>query len=151
MWPSLLKAHQNDSAGLGRVYKPGRAVGIWSVSSRLAIPVEHPSEARRLVRSRLIGASAETIEIAQTLVSELVSNALRHGLGGAMLIAEIENDHLHVEVLDGESTLTLAALPPDSSREGGRGLAIIDALASAWGVKSRPIGKAVWFDLVLGP
>lgn len=121
------------------------------MSSRLATPVEHPSEARRLVRSRLIGASAETLEIAQTLVSELVSNALCHGHGDAMLIAEIENGRLHVEVLDSEGTVILTPLPLDTAREGGRGLAIVDALASAWGVEKRIVGKAVWFELVLDP
>jgi anti-sigma regulatory factor (Ser/Thr protein kinase) len=92
-----------------------------------------------------------TCEIAQLLVSELVTNALIHGNGDVMLIAEIEDDHLHVEVLDSEPTVTLAPLPLDTTREHGRGLAIVDALASAWGVEARLVGKAVWFDLVLIP
>jgi hypothetical protein len=37
----------------------------------------------------------------------------------------------------------------DLSRDHGRGLAIVDALASAWGVEPRLLGKAVWFDLNL--
>jgi anti-sigma regulatory factor (Ser/Thr protein kinase) len=121
------------------------------VTSRLAVPVEHPGEARRLVRSKLVGVSGQLLEIAQTLVSELVSNALVHGDGTPMLIAEVENGHLHVEILDSEPTVALAPLPLDPTRERGRGLAIVDALASDWGVESRSVGKAVWFNLQLNP
>jgi hypothetical protein len=44
--------------------------------------------------------------------------------------AEMENGHLHVEVLDSEPTVALAPLPLDLTRARGRGLAIVDALAS---------------------
>ena len=119
------------------------------MTSRIALPIENSGEARHMVRSTLGGASAETVEIAELLVSELVSNALVHGLGDATLIAEITKTHLHVEVLDSESTVTLTPLPRDATREGGRGLAIVDELATAWGVEPRLVGKAVWFDLAL--
>ena len=59
------------------------------MTSRIALPIENSGEARHMVRSTLGGASAETVEIAELLVSELVSNALVHGLGDATLIAEI--------------------------------------------------------------
>jgi anti-sigma regulatory factor (Ser/Thr protein kinase) len=121
------------------------------VISRFALPVENTGEARHLVRSKLGDASAETLEIAELLVSELISNALLHGHGNPTLVAEVNGDRLHVEVLDSESTLTLAPLPLDPSRERGRGLAIVEALATAWGVERRLSGKAVWFDLVLEP
>jgi anti-sigma regulatory factor (Ser/Thr protein kinase) len=119
------------------------------VASRIVLPVENAGEARYLVRSRLGDASAETLEIAELLVSELVSNAILHGEGIPMLIAEVKDGSLHVEVFDSEPTLTLSPLPLDRSRERGRGLAIVDALATAWGVEGRHEGKAVWFDLVL--
>lgn len=32
--------------------------------------------------------------------------------------------------------------------EGGRGLALVDALAAAWGTLPRPEGKTVWFEVV---
>jgi hypothetical protein len=37
----------------------------------------------------------------------------------------------------------------EPSAEHGQGLAIVNALASSWGVESRLVGKAVWFDLDL--
>lgn len=120
------------------------------MASPIALPVTNSGEARHLLRSKLVGADPETIEIAELLVSELVSNAFVHGEGPPLLMAEIsEQGHLHVEVFDADSTLTLAPLPPDRSRERGRGLAIVNALATTWGVERRPGGKAVWFDLLL--
>jgi hypothetical protein len=34
-----------------------------------------------------------------------------------------------------------------SDDEHGRGLLLVDSLASAWGVDASPPGKAVWFQL----
>jgi anti-sigma regulatory factor (Ser/Thr protein kinase) len=119
------------------------------VSSRFVVPVDRCGGARRVIRCKLGGVSPASIEIAQLLVSELVSNALIHGSAEATLIIELDGSRLHVEVLDSESTVNLRALPIDVAREHGRGLAIVDALASAWGVEPRYVGKAVWFDLVL--
>jgi hypothetical protein len=42
----------------------------------------------------------------------------------------------------------LKALDPDG--ESGRGLLIVDSLASAWGVDTVPGGKRVWFRIEPG-
>jgi anti-sigma regulatory factor (Ser/Thr protein kinase) len=83
------------------------------------------------------------------LTSELVTNAIVHGSGDATLVVEVARDHLHVEVLDSAPMRNLQPLQVEPSSEHGRGLAIVDALASSWGVEPRYVGKAVWFDLDL--
>jgi anti-sigma regulatory factor (Ser/Thr protein kinase) len=89
------------------------------------------------------------METAQLLVSELATNALVHGSGCAALAAELRAQCLHVEVLDSGPTVDWVSLEVEASRSHGRGLAIVDALASSWGVEPRFVGKAVWFDLEL--
>ncbi len=37
--------------------------------------------------------------------------------------------------------------PPSTTREGGRGLLIVSALAKAWGIDPAPGGKVVWAEL----
>jgi hypothetical protein len=114
---------------------------------RIAAIADNSAHARRIVASVLGGASPEVLEIAQLLVTELATNALFHGSGDAALVVEADNHFLHVEVLDSESTVNFAPLHLAKSSPHGRGLALVEALASSWGVEPRLIGKAVWFDL----
>jgi len=53
---------------------------------------------------------------------------------------------VRVEVSDDDSRLpVLADVDPDAL--GGRGLALIDVLATAWGVREEDVGKTVWVEL----
>jgi anti-sigma regulatory factor (Ser/Thr protein kinase) len=114
---------------------------------RIAARADNSAHARRIVASVLGRVSPEVLEIAQLLVSELTSNAIIHGSGDAALVVQADNHSLHVEVLDSESTTNFAPLHLAKSSPHGRGLALVEALASSWGVEPRLIGKAVWFDL----
>lgn len=96
----------------------------------------------------------ETAETATLLLSELMTNAVRHcRVSGRDITARCrltESGTLRVEVSDaGNSLPTLRAAEPDD--ESGRGLALVAALASAWDADPRPygIGKTVWFELPL--
>jgi hypothetical protein len=51
--------------------------------------------------------------------------------------------------VDSDASVSLEALSVGPSSEHGRGLTIVEALASSWGVSRRYVGKAVWFDLDL--
>jgi anti-sigma regulatory factor (Ser/Thr protein kinase) len=85
-------------------------------------------------------------DVAELLVSELVTNAYRHGRQPAALRMVRCPGGLLVEVSDsGAGMPRLAAAAPDS--ESGRGLRLVEALADRWGVRTRPGGKAVWFRL----
>jgi hypothetical protein len=82
------------------------------------------------------------------LVSELVANAVAHGLPQVHLDVRMEGRSLiRVEVSDGSRSLPELRAPSlDSSS--GRGLQLVDAMASTWGAQLQPHGKVVWFELV---
>ena len=109
----------------------------------------HPSEtgrARRTVAGLCHDLDTETVEVAQLLTTELVTNALKHGRGDILLGITRDACDLRVEVTDdGPGTPQIGAGGPDEL--GGRGLMVVEALASTWGVAGamRPSGKTVWF------
>jgi anti-sigma regulatory factor (Ser/Thr protein kinase) len=113
------------------------------------IPVTDLAVARSIVRSRLRHHSDETIEIAILLTTELLANAIEHGAGQPRIALHIDESQLIVRVHDEDPTIDLAPLPLEPTRLRGRGLAMVDALASAWGVDRVWDGKAVWFLLNL--
>lgn len=90
------------------------------------------------------------VEDAQLLVSEIVTNAVLHGRPDITLAMRPRPPGLGIVVTDSGSGLPeLADHQPDPTDPTGRGLLILDAVASAWGVVATtpPPGKAVWFDL----
>lgn len=88
----------------------------------------------------------EPAEAAVLLVSELVTNALLHA-GTDLVIKLAEGgDSLRVEVLDGSSAApAIRHYAPDAAT--GRGLGLVAALSTQWGVTPSDDGKAVWFEL----
>ncbi|MEE4542222.1 ATP-binding protein [Streptomyces sp. V4-01] len=95
------------------------------------------------------GLPEDTAETAVLLVSELVTNAVRHSRVRGRRIeirCELREGALRVEVSDaGDGVPAVRAAGADD--ESGRGLALVAALAADWGVLPRPhgIGKTVWF------
>jgi anti-sigma regulatory factor (Ser/Thr protein kinase) len=90
----------------------------------------------------------ELTETALLLVSELVTNAIRHGTPPVRLSLRLERDRLRVEVTDSSPALPeLSRSSPDQL--GGRGLQIVQLLAARWGASASPrrLGKTVWFEL----
>ena len=104
------------------------------------------SLARAIVRDKLAGVALDTVETTQTLVSELVANAVLHAQSMLVLHITVAEDRLQVGVEDLSSDYPLPQQPsPDA--DDGRGLMLLDALASAWGWEKTPVGKHVWFEL----
>jgi len=111
-----------------------------------------PASARKFARSTLTGwgldAVSDTVEL---LVSEAVTNAVGHaGSGGEMVMRRIPSG-IRIEVSDyGSGEVLQKNAGPDDVT--GRGVAIIDALASRWGVDNRGSAadsekyKTVWFE-----
>ncbi|GAB3115384.1 hypothetical protein GCM10027160_22650 [Streptomyces calidiresistens] len=114
------------------------------------------AEARRLVRRQLTEwhTSGETRDNAQLIVSELVTNALRH-TGGHFIGCELRllGGALRVAVSGEGCGPTRAPELPDDDDEGGRGLVLVVALSSSWGVRpgESGYGHVVWADLPLRP
>jgi anti-sigma regulatory factor (Ser/Thr protein kinase) len=84
---------------------------------------------------------------AQLLATELFTNAVEHGAGENVTVTAFSADEtLYVEVVDeGEGDPRPRAGEPADTR--GRGLVVVDQLASDWGVLPAAEGKAVWFKL----
>jgi len=107
--------------------------------------VESASEARSWLGSFLHdhNVEEETVMDATLVVSELVTNALRHGDGASVLRASLGAGEVQVSVTDsGDEEPRI--LPPDLARIGGLGLVVVDRIATDWGVAAFPGGKTVW-------
>jgi len=93
--------------------------------------------------------SPDDLAVLELLVTETVSNAVRHGRGPLTLELTRDPDTggLHVAVHDGEPRPpVLRVVGPHAT--GGRGIALVDRLAEAWGTQLEGAqGKTVWFDL----
>lgn len=90
------------------------------------------------------------LAVLELLVTETVSNAIRHGRGPVSL--ELSRDtatgSVHVAVHDGEPGAPVLR-DVDGQATGGRGIALVDRLAQSWGTDLEGAdGKTVWFDLV---
>ncbi|WP_432543527.1 ATP-binding protein [Kineococcus sp. SYSU DK002] len=71
--------------------------------------------------------------IAELLTSELVQNALDHGRGPVVLTLTHDEEGILVGITDAEGRVpTLRHQSPQATA--GRGIALVDALATAWGV-----------------
>jgi anti-sigma regulatory factor (Ser/Thr protein kinase) len=95
----------------------------------------------------------EAMFVAELLVSELVTNAVRHACGPVRLRAVTREDGqgggvLRVEVFDGDRELPdVRSVSVES--ESGRGLRLVDDLARCWGCRRTRHGKLIWFELDL--
>jgi anti-sigma regulatory factor (Ser/Thr protein kinase) len=108
-----------------------------------------PAQARRAVRRALNDQLSEDVtDTAELLVSELVTNAITHGTGTVTVSIDCAGDSLSVTVSDDDPGEPLLQ-PERLMALGGRGLRMIESLASSWGVKPRvgSPGKDVWFRL----
>ncbi|MCO5968534.1 ATP-binding protein [Actinoallomurus soli] len=121
-----------------------RGTASWPLpSSTAAVP-----PARRLTGEQLehwgLGDHRDTAEL---LVSELVTNAVRHGRGEIQLTVCAEEDRLRFEVHDEAAESVPQVRPVGEIDEGGRGLHLVGMLSSRWGAARTATGKFVWFEL----
>ncbi|MCD9140796.1 SpoIIE family protein phosphatase [Streptomyces albireticuli] len=144
---------------LARALGAGREDGPGLLMARLSgIPPEHVAEwrldpaprevgrARRLVAERLRAwGLAEAVETATVLVSEIVTNAVRHTASRHLGLRLVRTDTLLCEVTDEDHTLP-ALLGSDLGDEFGRGLRVVGGLAREWGASHDPRGKTVWCE-----
>ncbi|MFD6187316.1 SpoIIE family protein phosphatase [Streptomyces goshikiensis] len=107
------------------------------------------SEARYALRQALrdwgMPDLADDVELA---AGELLVNALLHTDGGAVLTMEVLPEpvrRIRLWVKDRSSVWPRRRTPGESATT-GRGLLLVDALATHWGVESRGDGKAVWCE-----
>ena len=90
------------------------------------------------------------IDTAELCVSELVTNAVIHSGTTSTVTVQADPEYLLVLVQDrgGRGAVRLPdELDPESVS--GRGLSLVDALASAWSAEHSTDGTTVWFELAL--
>jgi serine/threonine-protein kinase RsbW len=111
---------------------------------------ESVSLARVFANGAISGAPPDVRETVTLLVSELATNCIRHSQGRFELSVAQTPREIRVEATDrgtGEPVLR----SPGPTDPTGRGLQIVDMLASSWGFE--PLGqqgKRVWFTVDLG-
>jgi anti-sigma regulatory factor (Ser/Thr protein kinase) len=120
---------------------------VWSVD----LPPEPSSatRARRLVREQLASICApDALDVVALLVTELVTNAILHARTPLQLQIETRPGHVRLCVGDtSDRQPEVRTYATDAVT--GRGLALVETLASSWGVNSTPTGKVVWCEIPL--
>jgi len=109
-----------------------------------------PAVARRFVRDAGAGWPQHALEAALLVVSEAVTNAVRHGTGPIQLCVTSDDRFVRIEVTDeGRAIPPRRAASTDVMGDGGRGLHLLDVLTAEWGSEARPDGpgKTVWMKI----
>jgi anti-sigma regulatory factor (Ser/Thr protein kinase) len=102
------------------------------------------SRVRRAVRAAVVryGLGGEHADIAQLLASELVMNAVLHGVEPIVVRVSVERDATVLEVYDAGNPLPTTVPSRDPGR---RGLRVVASLCADWGaVPADGGGKTVW-------
>ncbi|WP_327687953.1 ATP-binding protein [Streptomyces tubercidicus] len=81
---------------------------------------------------------------------EVVANAVEHTGATSVVRVSATPSGVRVEVVDTHPQLPSPA-PCDAQGESGRGLFLVDALASEWGAHPTGTGKTVWFEIAGAP
>jgi anti-sigma regulatory factor (Ser/Thr protein kinase) len=128
------------------------AAPATGVAADHEVSPEHAAvaEARRFLRRTLHDwdVDDETADTAVLCLSELVTNAVIHSHAGCAVRVQLEEGVLRTTVRD-SGTSDAAALEQleDPLRVHGRGLLVVEALASRWGYQLAPESTTVWFEL----
>lgn len=100
-------------------------------------------------RAQAWGVSGLSDDLA-LVVTELVANAVRHAGTDIEVRLFPLGDGVRLEVADG-STRPLRPRAATVVDEGGRGLLLVDALSTRYGVEADAVGKKVWAELRVDP
>jgi len=146
-----LRQTRRSSAGAA-----GRLADGELVELVVALDARAPGATRAFVVECLEGrVVASVLDSAQLVVSELVTNSLRHGgvpMGEAVVSVELMSELVRVGVHDSGSDGVIAAQPPDLDTGGGFGLNLVQMLSERWGVEWLAAGGTqVWAQLLRTP
>jgi DNA-binding NarL/FixJ family response regulator len=120
---------------------------LHSATSALPRDLASVRASRAVAREALEGwVDAEVSETAVLLMSELVTNGVRHAGSDVRIRVAVGADVVRVEVADRSPDLPVRR-DPEPTEIGGRGMGLVDALSVRWGVQPQRTGKVVWFEL----
>ena len=127
------------------------------VATSSVVELPYTASSVGVARRRLIsdlsdaGVNVSPVSDAGLVLSELVSNALRHGTplpGGTVKISwDLSADTVLVAVSDGGGQTFPRVHQPAGSALGGRGLDIVAQLSLRWGVLRDDAETTVWAEL----
>jgi serine/threonine-protein kinase RsbW len=125
------------------------------VEVTVAAGVDAPAMARAAVAPWLSAQVSDTLlGDAQLLLSELVTNSVRHAKlarGAAIRVSvEISDELIHLEVEDPGGDATITRRRPDPEHGGGFGLYLVETLAERWGSRYDD-STCVWAELAISP
>ena len=117
---------------------------------RLAVESSTPAAARTRVLDAL-GATGEAADDIGLLVSEIVTNVVRHTPAlEVVLSAGRVDSHYRVESWSMGPIFDIPTRTVDEVTAGGYGLFIVDRVAQRWGVEADETGTRVWFEVPVG-
>jgi anti-sigma regulatory factor (Ser/Thr protein kinase)/transcriptional regulator with XRE-family HTH domain len=132
---------QDAALGGAPAWHPGRFLKRFPNSDRA------PTLARAALIATAVGIPERAMEDATLVVSELVTNSVKHTESGWIeLEITLAADRLRIQVSD-QSHATIRPRTPGA--DGGWGIVIIGEVATRWGVERHREGKTIWaeFDL----
>lgn len=133
---------------------PARAASPEGAIPRLDLMLAPDSTTLRGIRDQAAAfvyghrphADADAVADVRLVLDEMASNAMRHARPPCTLALSLPGDRLLIEVSD---SLPALARYREGYEGGGRGLALINAIAVRWGQTPREGGKTVWAELAL--
>jgi anti-sigma regulatory factor (Ser/Thr protein kinase) len=125
-------------------------VSAVSASREFVVPPDASSvsAARAFVHAQCArpGLTPQDCDTVVLLTSEIVTNAIIHGHSEARVRVLRRSGCVRVEVADDNSRHPQQVVEDDDALD-GRGLTIVQLLATHWGVRDDPFGKTVWFEV----
>lgn len=114
---------------------------------RLAPTAAASAAARRFLRKEMQTWALDGLgDLIELLTCELVTNVVRHV--GSPMVVRVCHDASTVRVeVDDDSAEPPVLVQPRTFSDHGRGLMLVNALASEWGTRGTDTGKTVWFEL----
>jgi len=139
----------DDIGVLVRALRTGNPTALAVATLELAPDPESPAAARRFVADLCDEwGLADLVDVASLITSELVTNVVTHAQTSCTLTVQRTPVALRISATDtSQDALTLR--DTNATSEGGRGLYILAALSSAWGVDAVDAGKTVWAELAV--
>ena len=149
------RKYDDDTALLALVAGSSPHDRMPAGDSDSVVMVELPADTTSPARARAIVIDvlrrwqlSELIDAATLLVSELVTNGVRHaGTGMRLTLTRQTFAQIRVAVTDKAPTADVRPRQRDDNAEGGRGLFLVEHLSSGWGSAADASGKTVWFEL----
>ncbi|MEV0531804.1 ATP-binding protein [Kitasatospora sp. NPDC050463] len=123
----------------------------WDVPPDAAAVPQARRSVVAVLREWGVPLSEEALEDVELCAGEVIANAVEHTGGRCSVRVGWQGERLRVEVAD--ACALLARPEPEEADEEatrGRGLLLVEALASAWGWHRQGAGKVVWFEYAVG-